>query len=409
MNGPRTLAAVLLLCLAPIGGVVVADTPPDSAAPHPQTDSADRAMMIFDAGNGSEYLAPSPDRIDRVENRTVGLDVAAAVEADAAGLESAYAVGTLERRYGDAATDAEREAVVEDGIERLAERADALHAADRTAIRQFNRGAIDEHELLRQLTALHRAGGVTAEGLEWLETAASELGMDGAAERAASSRITLLPTGGPVRAELAAAASDGGSLNVHVETAGDGLVLAAIDPAGEAYVREAHDPSARDSQTADQYDGSPLFALERIEEVYPWVTENDLGVSASPIGPTFDRVYRFTIPHPHGELETYLDSGSESVAVEFQRNDPAALPTDRTETTADDHRLVVDATRGGGPVGISVVDAATGDPVDARIELNGVTVGSTGGDRLWTVAPRGSVSIDATHADGTVSTELSLP
>jgi len=186
-------------------------------------------------------------------------------------------------------------------------------------------------------------------------------------------------------------------------------VLAAIDRTGDTYLREAHDPEARDRQTADQYSGSPLLALERIEELYPWVTENDLGVSASPIGPTFDRVYRFTIPHPHGELETYLDSGSESVAVEFQRNDPAALPTDRTETTADDHRLVVDATRGGGPVGISVVDAATGDPVDARIELNGVTVGSTGGDRLWTVAPRGSVSIDATHADGTVSTELSLP
>ena len=409
MNGPRTLAVVLLLCLAPIGGVVVADSHADTTAPQPQTDSADRAMTVFDAGNTSEYLAPPPDRIDRAGNRTVGLDVGAAVEADAAGLESAYTVGTLQRRYDDAATDAEREAVVEDGVERLAERADALRAADRATIRQFNRGEIGEHELLRQLTALHRAAGVTVEGLEWLETAASELGMDGAAERTASNRITLLPTNGPVRAELAAAADDGGSLNVQIETAGDGLVLAAVDRTGDTYLREAHDTEARAPGTADQYNGSPLLALERIEQLYPWVTENDLGVSASPIGPTFDRVYRFTIPHPHGELETYLDSGSESIAVEFHRNDPAALPTDRTETTGDDRRLVVETTRGGGPAGISVVDTATGEPVDARIELNGTPIGSTGGDRLWTVAPRGSVSIEATHADGTLSAELSLP
>jgi hypothetical protein len=147
------------------------------------------------------------------------------------------------------------------------------------------------------------------------------------------------------------------------------VYLTAVDGDDGTYLREAHDPSARDPRTPDQYGGSPLLALERMERVYPWVTENNLGVSASPIGPTFDRVYRFSIPHPHGELETYLDSGSEAVTVEFQRNDLDSLPTETTRTTANGLRLVVETTRGGGPVGVSALDDTTGDPVDATVEL----------------------------------------
>ena len=429
MDGTRTLLVALLLCLALLGGVAVADDPGDAAALQEQTDDSgdavkqtddsgdavqqtddtDRGMSVLAAGNTSEYLAPPPDRIDRTDSRTAGLDVAAAVEADAGALESAYVGEATERRYAAATTDAERETALEEAVERLSERTAELRSTERTAIRQYNDGTIGPHELLRTLTTIHRAAEVTTERLRWAETTANDLGMDSTAERASAHRGQLVPTGGPIRAELDTVAAAGGSLGVRIETAGDGMVLAAVDRTDDTYLREAHDPEARDTQTADRYNGSPLLALERVEQLYPWVAENDLGISASPIGPVFDRVYRFSIPHPHGELETYLDSGSEDVVAEFQQNDVGALPIETTRTTADGHRLVVATTRGGGPLGISVVDAATESPVDAEIELNGERIGSTGGDRLWTVSPRGTVSINATHAEGTVSLETAVP
>jgi hypothetical protein len=410
MDGTRALVFALLLCVAPIGGIAVdAEGVGGLGEPQETTADPDRSMAVLATPNTSEYLAPSADDIERSGNHTAGLDVAAAVEADAGGLESAYLGETLERRYANAATDAEREAVVEDGADRLAARADELRGTERSAIRQYSEGTIDARELLRTLTVVSRTAGRTIDRLEWLETRATRLGMDAEADRAATERVGLVPTTGPVRAELADAAVGSGPVRVYVETAGDGIVLAAVDGDDGTYLREAHDPSARDPRTPDQYGGSPLLALERMERVYPWVTENNLGVSASPIGPTFDRVYRFSIPHPHGELETYLDSGSEAVTVEFQRNDLDSLPTETTRTTANGLRLVVETTRGGGPVGVSALDDTTGDPVDATVELNGDPVGTTDSDRLWAVAPRGPVTVNATHDGETVSLETTLP
>ncbi|CCQ35400.1 uncharacterized protein Nmlp_1190 [Natronomonas moolapensis 8.8.11] len=408
MDGTRALVFAFLLCVAPIGGVVVgAEGVGGPGELQETTADPDRSMTVLATPNTSEYLAPSAEGIERSGNHTAGLDVAAAVEADAGGLESAYLGETLERRYTSAASDAEHEAVVEDGVERLAARAGELRGTERTAIRQYNEGAIDARELLRTLTVVARVAGATVDRLEWLETRANRLEMDAEADRAATERAGLVPATGPVRTELAGAAAGSGSVRVYVETAGDGVVLAAIDRDDGTYLREAHDPSARDRRTQDQYGGSPLLALERMERIYPWVTENNLGVSASPIGPPFERVYRFSIPHPHGELETYLDSGSEAVAIEFQRNDLDSLPTQRSRTTANGLRLVVDTTRGGGPIGVSALDDATGDPLNARIELGGDPIGSTDGDRLWAVAPRGPVTVTAAHDGETVSLEAS--
>ena len=431
MDGTRAIVFALLLCVAPIGGVVVdaqgvtadvvdaqrttvapGDAQVTTAAPgDPQETTADpdRSMAVIETANTSEYLAPSASDVERSGNHTVGLDVAAAVEADAGRLEGAYLGGTLERRYANAATDAEREAVLEDGVERLAVRADELRETERTAIRRYGDGAIDDRELLRTLTVVSRAGERTADRLEWLETRANRLDMDAEADRAATERVGLLSATGPVRAELADATAGSGPARVYVETAGDGLVLAAVDREDGTFLREAVDPGARDTQAPDQYGGSPLLALERMEQLYPWVTENNLGVSASPIGPAFERVYRFSIPHPHGELETYLDSGSEAVTVEFQRIDPESLPTETTRTAAGDLRLVVDTTRGGGPIGVSVRDDATGDPLEAAVELNGDPVGSTDEGRLWAVAPRGPVTVNATRGGETVSLEATFP
>jgi len=409
MNGTRTfVVALLLLSVASVGGVVVADAVGESEQPQEGAESPGGSMTVFAAENTSEYLGIPADAIDRTDDRTAGLDVGAAVGADAGTLESAYLGDQFEQRYRNAETDAEREAVVEDASRQLTEHVDTLVAAERTAIDRYNRGATGTRELLRALTAVGRSAEATIGALEWLETAADDLNMDAEADRAATDRARLVPMDGPVGAELSDAAAGGGDRRVHVETAGDGIVLAAIDPAGEAYVREAHDPSARDSQTPDQYDGSPLFALERIEEVYPWVTENDLGISASPIGPVHDRIYRFTVPHPHGRSRRISTAVPRTSSTRDSASVRRSAPSTVVERTQGELRLLVNTTRAGGPLGITAVDATSGETVDAAVELNGDRIGATGGDRLWTVAPRGSMNVTATRGDATVTLETTL-
>jgi hypothetical protein len=193
---------------------------------------------------------------------------------------------------------------------------------------------------------------------------------------------------------------------VHVETADTGLVLATVDAGGGTYLREARDPNARTTDIGDQYEGNPTPALERFSTLYPWAIDHFDAIDA--LGTERDRLYRFSSTHPHGELETYLDSGSEEILHERQWIEPADVPSRTIARTEGDRRLVVNATRAGGPLGIAVVDASTNEPLDAEIAVNGDPIGSTGGDRIWTVAPRGAATINATSAGGTVTLETTL-
>lgn len=404
MDGTRVLVVALLLCLAPIGGVVVASD--SSGDPQQEPEDVERSMTVFTAENTSGYLAPQMDDIDRSDARTATIDVAGAVDGDAGELRSVYLAETLEQRYNAAETPDEREDILEDGAERLFDRGDELAVTERVAIRQYNDGALSTRELLRELTTVHRKAQATTDALEWVEAEADGLGMDATAERAATEQIRLMPMQGPVRSQLADAMAGETTLRAHVETIDDGIVIAAIDRRDNTYVREAHDPTAKGADVPDQYGGNPSPALDRFSELYPWAINSFDGIDA--IGPEQVRLYRFSATHSHGELETYLDSGTTEILYEKQRIDPKRMPSSALERTDGDITLVVNTTRGGGPLGISVVDASTGEPIDATIELNDDPVGSTDGDRRWTIAPRGATTINATHDGETVTLETSF-
>lgn len=405
MDGTRVFAIALLLCLAPIGGAVASDP----AGGPLQTDAeSDQSMTVVSVANTSEYLAPRPAAVDRVGEQTTGIDVTGAVEADSGQLRSDYLYETFRRQYRNADTDAERRAIIDRGIQRFSERAQDLEARQTETIRRFNEGAVSEYELLRTLATVSREAETTNEALEWLATAANELGVDDVAQQAAAEQVRLAPTDDPVRAQVSRAFETGSTSRVYIETAGDGVVLATVDRTDGTYLRAAYDPTAKRNDIADRYDESPLIALERIEEIYPWVSQNNLGVSAAPIGSPNTRLYRFVIPHPHGELRTYLDSGSEEIVSEFQRNELDRIPSETEETTRNGLRLTVNTTRAGGPLGVSVLDTATDERVDATIGIDGEPVGSTGGQRLWTVAPRGPTTINATHDGQTVTLNTNL-
>ncbi len=404
MDGLRVLVVAFLLCVAPIGGVVVAsDT---VSEPQQTTEGSDTSMSVVTVENSSEYLAPSADAIDRSGQRTAGLDVAGALEADSGELQSVYLFETLQRQYRNADTDDERRAVLERGAERLARHVEEIEAKERTAIRRFNDGDVGEYELLRTLATVHREAAETDEALEWLEAAANDVGVEDVSERATTEQVRLVPMNGPVRDQLSRTTESGLSARMYVETAGDGVVLAAVDRTGDTYLREAHDPTAKAVDVPDQYDGNPSPALDRFSELYPWSIGSFDAIDA--IGPAQVRLYRFGASHPHGELATYLDSGSTEIIYETQWIDTDSVPTESRQRTDGDLRLVLDTTRAGGPLGVSVLDTVTDERVDATIELNGDSVGSTGGDRLWTVAPRGTVTVEATHGGETATFETNF-
>jgi hypothetical protein len=406
MDGVRTLVVALLLSLAPIGGVVVADAPGGDAAVPQQTTESDRLMTVFSPGNASEYLAPPPEELDRTDDRRTGLDVAAAVETDARGLESAYVRETLQRRYEDAGSDAERRSVLENGIDRLADRVDTLRSTERTAIRRYSRGEIDTQELLWTLTVVTRGASETDTALGWLETTADDLGADRVADRAAAEQVRLVPTTGPVRTRLTNALTGGEPGRIHVETAGEGIVIATVDRTTDTYLREAYDPSARTGDVGDQFGEDPSAALERFGELYPWAIDGFSSISL--LGPEQVRLYRFGATHPYGNLETYLDAGSAGVVYERQWINVDSAPSSSVGRTGDDLRIIATTTRAGGPLGITVRDTATGSPIDADVALNGESVGSTEGDRLWTVAPRGPTTINATHDGETITLDTTF-
>lgn len=398
MDGTRVIVVALLLCLAPLGGI--------SAV---ALQDGETGMSVVPQENTSEYLAPPPDSIDRTGQRGMSIDVAGSVSANAGEVRSTYYLASIQRTYETAGTDDERRALVRNGTERVVERVDALERQERRAIQQYNEGEISETQLLRRLAIVNREAESTTSTIDGLETRADNLGMDSTSDRLSLQQTRLLPLQGPVRSDLASALDGEDDVRVHVETSGGGIVLAKVqrNNANVEYVREAYDPTAKTVNIGDRYNSSISAAEGRLEELYPWVvTDNVATVSTE--GPAFARIYQFTYPHRHGQLTVYLDSGSGEVLQDIQRKDPEAVPTSTLDVVDDDLRLVLNRTRAGGPLGAAVYDASSGEPVDARIEFDGDAVGRTGGDRVWTVAPRGEVRINATDGNRTLSHETSF-
>lgn len=399
MDAARVVVVALLCCLAPIGGVYAVEM-----------DEHPSGMSVTEQNGTAEYLAPAPEDVDRSGQRDTSLDVAAAVGSNAGEVRVTYRQAAIDRNYREAESVDERRAVVRNGTEVLSQRVDHLERKEREAVQQYSDGAISETELLRTLAVVHREAEATESTLSWLETRADRLGMDETERELSAEQIRLVPLQGPVRGSVDESLDGEQDVRVHVDASGSGIVLASMDETdgGEPrYVREANDPTAKTVNIEDRYEGRLAPAEERIEELYPWVSSNG-NPSVSVWGPASVRLYRFTYSHPHGELDLYLDSGSADVLQETQRKDPERVPTDTEEVEEGDLRLVIDTTRAGGPLGVTVVDEMTGEPVDAEVEVNGEPLGSTDGDRHWSVAPRGEVTINATHRNRTLQYETTF-
>ena len=398
MNGSRAVVFALLCCLASVSGVAV------------QAQTGNESTMSVTPNNGTaEYLAPPPSAIDRSERSTAGLDVAGAVSDNAIELQTTYQRVNFQRAYRNAETDTERRMILRNAAEWYTERTDRLEQRRRTTIQQYGRGDISSGELFRTLSAVDRGASVMESNIGWFENNAEDLGMSGVQSQLDTDRVRLITLQGPLGDALGEALEGERPLLVHVDVSGNATVLATVKPdAGQpTYVREAYDPSARSIGVPDTYDGDLSPALDRIESLYPWVTDNG-SPTVDFIGPDAARLYRFEYDHPHGSLLTYLDGGSENVVREIQRNDPESVPTNTVETVDGGLLLRLNTTRAGGPLGVTVLNETSGEPVAATVAINGQRTAHTDGGRIWTVAPRGTVTVNATHDGRSLSVTTTL-
>ncbi|WP_411714444.1 hypothetical protein [Natronomonas sp.] len=405
MDGSRVVAVAFLLCVASFAGL-----PAGATTQEGEMATQEQGLTVVSDENTSEYLAPPEGGIDRSGQQNISIDVAGAVSANAGEVQLTYLRVSTQRAYRDAQTDAERRAMVNESARKYAERVDRFESTEQRAIERYRLGEISERELLRTLSVVSQKATTLSDAVEQLETRASNLGMDETAARLSTDQVRLARLDSPVRNDIGAALDGERTVRVHVESSGDALVLVTVERSGvePTYVREAHNPSAKTVNIGDRYNSSPLRALDRIEELYPWVIDNDDGISATAIGTSQVRVYRFIVAHPHGQLEAHLDGGSGNILREVQRKNVGRVPTTTIETTEGDLTLRLNTTRAGGPLGISTIDDTTGERLDARVTVNNDRIGSTGGRELWTVAPRGTVAVNVTHNGRTVTIQTNL-
>lgn len=403
MNGSRVLVFALLLCLAPLAALSLGA----------DVAGQERVTSLDDDGGTAEYLSISPDEIDAEGFERGGLDVAGAVGADAGKLRSAYAAESLQRELADAENETERREALRRTADAVDERSSRLESRDRDAIRAYGSNERTGAELFRTLGSVDAESEALLEVVRELHAAHEESADSPLTERElATYRARLDPMTGPVRERITIASTGDRPVEIYLKTREDTVTLATVTD-DDQYVREAHAPSNRDLDGQDRLGFAG--AEERFEELYPWVANNNTGLNTWVVGgqPYLHHadVYAVTAAHPHGvgspdDLTTYIDGTTTDVFHESQKQNPEALPTRSLVSEDEGLELHLNWTRAGGPMAVALVDGETGEELDATVEVNDRYAGSTGNDRLWTIAPRGTVVVVATHDEGEVETQV---
>lgn len=417
MNGLRAVAVALLCCLSMVAGVPIAA---DGAQAATATEHGD--SNVVSADNTTGYLAIPDSKISRTTTTEGQLDVGAAVASRTATLRIRRTEITLQKAVRNADNETERRAAVRRAAAQLSARIDRLETRERRAVSNYAAGGSSDTQFVRTLGVIDTEARKADAAIAVLYRQNDRLEDPVLSqEEIAAFRARLLPLYGPVRRQLAESVMTGESNRVYIETGETDIVLATVDNPefdDQRYVREAHIRAARGPAEPTDFDAEDVES--RFNELYPWTADNqDGGIQIGRYGGrphvfTSAGVWPLDVGHVHAAstpgLITFFDGTTADVFREFQFNDPELVPTTtiENETTDGDLRLVVETTRAGGPIGISMVDNGTGERVDALVDVNGDSLGETGGDQVWTVAPRGDVTVNATHDGRTVTVETRL-
>jgi hypothetical protein len=351
---------------------------------------------VVSVTNSTNYLSPDPENVTRQEYGQAGIDVSAAVLADAERLQARHDRLSNDALRDSAATPEEAAREIVDRIER---RVDTLNRRQQRLFEDYRSNRMSTQILMTELASLEVAVRNQREVVEQLQ--------DESLPEEPAIRIDrlevetpLLPN--PVSDQIArATAGADDPVDVYFGATSDGLVAATVVQ-GE-YVRQATLRAERDSDGDDQFatenpDVPAQAAFSRGTQLYPWAG----GSNADSRGFRGSSVYVFRANHSHGNLFSYLDGATTNPFHEYQFKRSAAVPVTETKTnTSQSLRLNVQYTDPTGPMLVSLIGSGGAVPPSATVTVDGQPVGQiSGGGQLWTVQPIGTFSVTVTTAAG---------
>lgn len=316
---------------------------------------------------------------------SVTLDFGATMAFDTQEVDRQYHVAFVTRQLETTTTQSESDAIVNAYLDGVTAELDALAIAEREAVQRYGSGEIDAETLLVELAVVDRRARAIDNALTRIRFESTGLSRT-VLNRIENVRLELRSFQTPVREHVSLAITgqlDGATNPLHVRAGPDGVVVEMLD--GTTYYRNAIRFDQRDVDAVDQLGGLGAFQ-DRIEERYSWSYTNRQDISIDAY--TQRNLYTATYGHPQGTMTTYVDGGTGDVYRERQRLITTRLPvSERSRTSANNVTVTVERTPDGGPFLVNVTNAATGEPIDARIDVNGDTIGRSGDDgQLWWLA-----------------------
>jgi len=393
---PLFLATLLVTATVGAGAIVPAES--DAAGVSAATATPTPLQVTTDGDRTTETANTTPRNvlplragtIDRSSLDRHHVDIGPAAGFESAAATDRLATGTIERNLSVEAVDEQQLAA---SVDAMAATADRLRQREAAAVDAFAAGDREPTALLEELALIGQTADRLRDRVDVIDSHIETTDDD--RQRALSDRLTTIDyelrmLDGPVRAYAADVFSgERPAGRVSIQAGDENFELTAIDDG--AYLREAYRFDNR--ATGGQITAST--AEDIVAAQYPWFWERRSGGTWSIGGP--GSLSLVSIEIDEGSLQSFIDGTTEERFVEHQRIAlDEVVPATQTTKRQDGLAVTVDRTYVGGPVEIRVVDADTGQPVDADVSIgqNGqesVSVGSTAnGGRVWTLTPRGT-------------------
>lgn len=415
MNRPRSMTlatcCLLLVALGP-GGAVLQASASDAPARPPILQCAGDGP----ADPGDVQSATPPNSSVRLEldssslrssydrpNSSFG---AAAAMADAR-LRNRFHLLVIDEQIGGVVDDEARWQLVQAGLRRVGTRLSELRALERRTMRRYANGQASRADLVRRLAMIRAEAVAMDENLVELRRTVQ---LRNRKEIIDSIRGRVQTFTGPVRSYLADGVRGEPSVpRVSVTATERGYVLAVVD--GNRFLREAIRYDNRD-RIGDPEITSSSEAADRVRELYPGTGQGAESALITALRYFTGRtqLVRSTISYQDGTTTTtFIDATTRSVFYEEKVQPLTRIPTTMAaNVTEGDLRIRLRRTYRNGPANVSVVDAETGTPIEARIAIDGQSFGATGTDGyLWYVAPPVEYTLEVTARGQTTNVTVS--
>ncbi|MFH5800183.1 hypothetical protein [Haladaptatus sp. CMAA 1911] len=282
-----------------------------------------------------------------------------------------------------------------------------LKSEERSASEQFTDQEIGAQKYVQRLALIDSKGKDVERSIEYMISKRKDVIQFPPDEW--KLRTDLIPLQSRIRDYAARSfRGEGDSRSLYVAATEDGVVLSMVN--GNQYIREAYRPDYRNVSKSSQLSISEVSNLT--VNSYPWIVkQSESGTPHSDTDVRYKKgASKTLIYYSQGLTEAYLDTGTEKIYREIQyklltgnNHVPYGTAIRNNSTNLE---LTVNRTYPGGPLRVKLTNSS-GEPVQGKIAIGETPVGNTGpSGTMWTVSPRGTYTVRATHSSETVNVTL---